>query len=267
MDAPARRRKLFYAEAEAGLYDHTIEWVVPQYALLHEAIREVLRARRAAGAPTSAVLDVGSGTGAETRAVLEELPDTEVIALDVCAPIQAIHQERASAEELKRTTFVTADVVECIDHPCGLRQWLADDSPGYDMVVTALTIHHLSHAAKARFYEAAFEALNRGGRLINADLFSLSDTTLDRAALEYNLRWIRSQFEAAAEAASIQAPKADELTRRWVAHYLNDNLCEPLEDPRDGQGQGSMVMEAGFDAVSVVYRHSMTGVLTGVRPH
>ena len=266
MDAPTRRRKLFYAEAAAGLYDHTIEWVVPRYALLHEAIREVLRARRAAGVSTSAVLDVGSGTGAETRAVLEELPGTEVIALDACAPIQAIHQERASAEDLKRTTFVTADVVESIDHPRGLRQWLPEGSPGYDMVVTALAIHHLSHADKARFYEAAFEALNQEGRLINADLFSLSDSALDRAALEYNLGWIRSHFEAAAEAASIQASKADELARLWIAHYLNDNLCEPLEDPRGGQGQGSMMMDAGFDAVSVVYRHSMTGVLTGVRP-
>jgi SAM-dependent methyltransferase len=266
MDRINSRQALFYAEAEAGIYDRTIEWVVPHYASLHETIRELLKAQRDPTGSTSVALDVGSGTGTESRSILAELPNAHVIALDVCAPIQTIHRAATSSSDLCRMTFVTDDVVNCLDHPTGLKQWLPRDSPGYGIIATAFAVHHLSHAAKTRFYQAAFDALRPGGRLVNGDLFSLSDPLLDRLALEYNLQWIRAQFAAAVQVGEIEAPVADELSGRWTAHYLEENLCEPLEDSRERRGQIGMMVDAGFDGVSVIYRHSMTGVLTGVRP-
>ena len=61
-DPKTRRQVLFYAEAEAGMYDSTIELVVPQYRVLHECLLELLGvAFRASGNPE------GSGFGCGHR--------------------------------------------------------------------------------------------------------------------------------------------------------------------------------------------------------
>jgi hypothetical protein len=38
-----RRRKFFYAEQEAGMYNETIQLVVPQYDLMHQSMLDLLK--------------------------------------------------------------------------------------------------------------------------------------------------------------------------------------------------------------------------------
>jgi len=167
---------------QPDIYLEFVRSEVPHYDELEDAVAgatEELAATR--------ILDLGSGTGETARRVLAKHPRARVVLVD------------ASAEMLEAAREVLAeDRVEQV-----IVSRLEDALPDgpFDLVVSALAIHHLESADKRLLFRRIGEVLAGGGRFVFADVFVPDDpalaktpvsSSLDRPdRLDDQLSWLR----------------------------------------------------------------------------
>jgi tRNA (cmo5U34)-methyltransferase len=124
---------------------------VPGYDQLQERL-----ARATVGMAVRRVLDLGTGTGETARRVLELHPGARLTGIDSGAEML----ERAGEE-------LPADRVDGL-----LISRLEDDLPSgpFDLVVSALAVHHLDSAGKADLFSRIAKVLSPGGRFVLGDV-------------------------------------------------------------------------------------------------
>jgi tRNA (cmo5U34)-methyltransferase len=127
---------------------------VPDYDALQAAIADAVRRWNGAGAPR--VLDLGAGTGSTSRAVLDAHPDARIVLIDENAGMLAVAIDILPAANVEQV--VVAD--------------LSDPLPAgpFDLVVSALAIHHLDGDQKQALFAAVHERLAPGGVFAMADV-------------------------------------------------------------------------------------------------
>jgi tRNA (cmo5U34)-methyltransferase len=113
-------------------------------------------ARATMGVEAARVLDLGTGTGETARRVLELHPAARLTGIDSGAEML----ERAREE-------LPADRVEAL-HVSRLE----DDLPEgpFDLVVSALAVHHLDSAGKANLFRRIGDVISPGGRFVLGDV-------------------------------------------------------------------------------------------------
>ena len=102
-----------------------------------------------------AILDIGAGTGLMSALVLEKFPGASLTLLDISENMLAVARQRFSQRD--NIGYVVSDYRRS---PLG--------GP-YDLVISALSIHHLSRDDKCQLFHGIFSALKPGGMFINAD--------------------------------------------------------------------------------------------------
>ena len=152
-----------------------------------------LQARTAAataGVAAQAILELGTGTGETARRMLELHPSARLVGLDASPEMLEQARRTLPAAELHVASFDEA-------LPSG----------PFDLVVSALAVHHLDPAAKRDLFERLREVLAPGGVFVLADVvvprrpeeavtpltpgFDLPDTAADQLA------WLREAGYAA----------------------------------------------------------------------
>ena len=128
---------------------------VPLYGRLQDEI-----ARAAAGGEVRAVLDLGTGTGETARRVLAAHPEARLVGLDASPAMLA---EAARAFEGRS-----------VELRVGRLEDLLPGGP-FDLVVSALAVHHLPGAAKGGLFERVAAALRPGGRFVLGDVVVPAD--------------------------------------------------------------------------------------------
>lgn len=120
---------------------------IPAYGDLQE------HAAKATGSGARTILELGIGTGETTRRVLERHPDAQLTAID------------SSPEMLERArqAFPDADLqLARLEDPL---------PPGpFELVVSALAVHHLDGAGKRDLFRRIAEVLQPAGRFVLADV-------------------------------------------------------------------------------------------------
>jgi SAM-dependent methyltransferase len=291
---PAERRKrFFYAEADSRLYDEGVELNTPDYGLVNRTLLDLLEnhfetaGTKQQGRIHGYFLDIGSGTGAQSIAILNRFPNLRSVSLDLCAPMHQLFTKKATRifglqAFQKRCTLITGDFLESAGTPQKLLRPLKDGTSsvtGYRAVVTAFALHHLTDREKRRAYKRIFDVLEPGGLLLNADLFSFQSPTLKTAAQQFTIDYINKQhtrpdpeFIAAFRALGSDRER---LRKAWVRHCRRFNLPAPVESAEDGllqqrrrkniDGQAGMLLDAGFREVGCPLRHWQVGILWGLK--
>jgi tRNA (cmo5U34)-methyltransferase len=164
-------------------YPELIHEAIPAYDELQERI-----AAATEGGHVSRILDLGAGTGATARGVLARHPGARLVALDVSDQMLA----RIALPGVER-------VVRSLEEPL-------PDGP-FDLVVSALAVHHLDAAAKRDLFARVPAALRPGGRFVLGDVVVADEVVApltegydlpDRA--EDQLEWLRAAgFDARLE--------------------------------------------------------------------
>jgi len=109
-----------------------------------------------------AVLDVGAGTGIFTARLLGRYPQASVTLLDFAGNMLDIAREKFSGNP--RVSYVLGDYNE------------ADIGAGsFDIVISALSLHHLTPDSKQAFFRKLRAALRPGGEFVNADIVKHAD--------------------------------------------------------------------------------------------
>ena len=158
--SPTMRREF---DREARQYDRTARASIPGYSDLHWML-----SRGIPYLPTRAfqVLELGVGTGTLTELLLSEFPHAQVTGIDISPKM--IARARTKLHRYRGR-------VELVPGP------LEEFHEGtYDVVVSALAIHHLADPAKWRLFRRIHRTLAPGGYFGDGDDHLPEDPVFDR---------------------------------------------------------------------------------------
>ncbi len=138
----------------AGSYDRGHRRSVPCFEEFYGAVLERIPADRG---ESFRVLDLGAGTGLLGAMVGRAFPNAEITLVDVSGKMLDVARSRLSDEPDGRFTF-------------HLMNYAKELLPGeYEVVVSALSLHHVEDGAKRKVFREVHRVLADGGVFINAD--------------------------------------------------------------------------------------------------
>jgi tRNA (cmo5U34)-methyltransferase len=121
---------------------------IPTYDELQAAL-----AQATTGSPVQSILDLGSGTGETAIATLRQHPEATLVGVDSSDDMLSIARQR-----LPSATFITSRLQDPLPH-----------GP-FDVVVSALAIHHLDAVEKASLFRRVKEVMSPEGRFVMLDV-------------------------------------------------------------------------------------------------
>jgi tRNA (cmo5U34)-methyltransferase len=179
-------------------------------------------------------LDLGAGTGLLSAMVGEKFPRSRVTLVDLSVEMLRVARRRFTREP-GRFEFRAMDYA---------RKSLPSRDGGYDLVVSALSIHHLTHGDKKELFGKVRRSLAVGGYFVNADQIA-GDTAEEE--LRYRDWWLGRVREAGVSerdlAAALLRMRADR----------NATLGSQLD----------WLREAGFGEVDCRYKDHRFAVYSG----
>jgi len=212
--------------ATASRYDAQRQWVIPEFDVFYGA------AIRAADWPGSrpAILDIGAGTGLLSALLLQRYPDASLTLLDISDQMLMVAHERFSKNQNVR--YIAGD-------------YSTGDLGGqYDLICSALSIHHLSHEDKQQLCRRIYDALNPCGVFVNADQAAGETPALDREYMRYWDGFIRN--------GPLGTDEQAEILKRRASLDRNAKLSVQLQ----------WLDDSGFVDIDVVYRNRTFVVIT-----
>jgi tRNA (cmo5U34)-methyltransferase len=139
---------------QADEYETLMGRLVPSYHEQHSIITELLPADNDAGIR---VLDLGCGNGILSELVLKQYPQANVVGIDL-TPQMLQAYEKKLAQFSGRYELILGDYRF---EPIG---------SNYDIILTGLTLHHLTWGERRYFYNVLYKALKPDGCFISSDI-------------------------------------------------------------------------------------------------
>jgi len=200
-------------------YDSQREYIIPEMQQYYGAAVWAMETSE----PKPAILDVGAGTGLLSAFLLEKFPHARVTLMDISENML----------DMARKRFAMRSGIEYI--VCDYSQ--SELGGPYDIICSALSIHHLAPEDKRRLFGRIFSALKPGGMFVNADQADGETPYFRQRYLDYWNKFLRSGPMTEAQHAGI-LKRRDTLDR-------NEKLPVQL----------MWLAEAGFSDVDVVYKN------------
>ena len=228
--------KLFAGDAHR--YDAARRQLIPCFDAFYGTA--ALLARKALEEQATAaprMIDLGAGSGLLTRLVLDEAADlAAVVLVDISEAMLAEARKRFAGEP--RVSMRIGDYTSALDVPSG----------SVELVVSALSIHHLSDADKRSLFRRIFGWLKPGGMFINADQVLGPTPALEQ---RYREQWLQDVRRAGL---------ADADLERALRRMTADKMAT-----LDAQLQ--WLADAGFEACDCAFKHWSFAVMHARRPH
>lgn len=176
------------------------------------------------------ILDIGAGTGLLSSFVLNRYPNARITLIDISEKMLEVAQKRFIGNE---------NVKYIVDDYTKLK--LLEE---YDMVVSALSIHHLEDSVKKELYRKCYSVLKPNGIFINADQVIGETSYIDSLNKK---RWKESIEKSG-------LPK-NEILSAYERMKLDKEA--PLNQ------QLEWLREIGFQDVSCIYKYYSFAVMFG----
>jgi tRNA (cmo5U34)-methyltransferase len=187
-------------------------------------------------------VDLGAGTGAAARTILDHFPRANAILADFSP--QMITQGAAElASYAGRYTYVEFDLSQS-----GI--WPARIPDPVDAVVSSLSVHHLNDTRKRQLFTEILSRLAPGGWYLNYDPVAPPDPVIEEA-------WLRAGDRRDPSAADKREHRTAEEQFRYENHV---RYMIPLE-PQIG-----FLRAAGFEGVDVYWKELDYAIYGGRKP-
>lgn len=153
------------------------------------------------------VLDLGAGTGLFSSLVAQHYPNAEFTLYDLSNSMLEEAKKRFKKSNIK-VNYVTID-------------YSANAIQGkYDLIISALSIHHLTDNQKELLFKKIYSNLNDNGLFINADQVLGETPFIEKS---YRHAWLKKVKEkgvtASALASALERMKEDKMST--LSHQLN----------------------------------------------
>jgi len=178
------------------------------------------------------VLDLGAGTGLLTKYLLDKYPLANFTLVDIAA--QMLEMARKRFEGLSNFQFQISNYSEQM--PDG----------DFDLISSALSIHHISDVQKYKLYSMIYEKLPENGCFINLDQFNATSAQMNSHFVRYWHNFIDGH---------IPDHKEREL-------YLKRRELDQ-EDTIEGTIQ--KLRSIGFKQVDCIYQYIKFGVVMAIK--
>ncbi len=203
----------------AAEYDTQRQYVIPE---MDEFYSTAVWAAESS-VPAPAILDVGAGTGLLSALLLQKFPYAQITLLDISEKMLDVARRRFSDRDNIR--YVVSDYN------------IAELGGPYDIVCSALSIHHLAAGDKHRLFERIFSVLKSSGLFVNAD-------QADGETAYFHQRYI-SHWNMFLQNGPLSNTEFAEVLKRRDILDRNEKLSVQLK----------WLQECGFSDVDVVYRN------------
>jgi tRNA (cmo5U34)-methyltransferase len=187
-------------------------------------------------------LDLGAGTGAAARTILDRHPRSTAILADFSAEMM-----RAGEREMQR--FAGRYRYVEFDMSAG-GEWPAAIPAALDAVVTSMCVHHLPDERKQSLFAEIFDHLAPGGWYLNYDPVRAEDPVVEAT-------WARVNDNDDPEAAARRRHRTPLDQARWDNHV---RYIIPLGRQLD------YLRSAGFDGIDVYWKQLDNVIYGGRRP-
>ncbi|AKB79155.1 Methyltransferase [Methanosarcina horonobensis HB-1 = JCM 15518] len=182
------------------------------------------------GTESPRILDMGAGTGLLSAFLMKRYPGASLTLIDISEKMLDVAKDRFRGNS--NVKYIIADYSKY------------DFTEKYDMIVSALSIHHLEDEEKNKLYKKSYSILKENGIFINAD-----------------------QVHG-------ETPFIDNLNKTTWRHYVeNSGLTEEeilagyertkLDKDSKLDQQLEWLKEAGFCDVSCIYKYYHFAVMFG----
>jgi len=161
-------------DAGADQYDRQRRMVIPCFNDFYQTAIDLIPFN---GSDSFKFLDLGAGTGLLTAFIISVFPNATVTLMDLSEKMLEKARERFSSN--KRVNFLIWDYSHST---------LPEE---YNLIVSAMSIHHLSDNEKKSLYQRAFDALKREGAFINADLVKGETDNIEQKYHDMWMNWIQ----------------------------------------------------------------------------
>ena len=190
---------------------------------------------------TFTFLDLGAGTGAAARAVLDRFPRSTAILADFSAQMIGAG-EREMQPYAGRYRYAEFDM--------SAGQWPASIPAELDAVVTSMCVHHLPDGRKQGLFAEIFDHLAPGGWYLNYDPVATEDPVVEAT-------WQRVHDHDDPEAPARRRNRTPQEQARWDNHL---RYVVPLAR------QLQYLRSAGFRGIDVYWKQLEHVVYGGCRP-
>jgi SAM-dependent methyltransferase len=225
------------ADLATSFLEHRGDFV-PMLDVQEDVVRRLLQRR---GRTVTRFVDLGCGDGALTQLVLDLYPSAEGVLIDFSEPML----ERAK-RRLERLGVHGSIVRGDLNDPA----WQRGLPTGrYDLVVSALAIHHLPGERKRELFGELFALLEQGGMFVN----------LDYVLVEGPLKGLFDEKKMD----SLDAGRHDA-----AAQGLQEVIVDEDDDDRPdlAEAQIAWLREAGFEQAEVQFKWAEAAVMAGFKP-
>lgn len=178
------------------------------------------------------ILDLGAGTGLLTKFIHERFPDAKYTLVDISE--QMIDIARQRFEIMDNFTFEIRDYSKELP------------SAQFDLIASALSIHHLDNDSKALLYTNIYNKLPDKGCFINLDQFNAASGLMNDY---YNQYW----YDYIGQSTISEQERDLWLQRRELDK--ENTISETLE----------LLRQLGFKHVECIYSYMKFGVILAMK--
>ena len=207
------------------IYDHIVLKMFPFYIDMHsEMIKQITRNKNT----QIKILELGFGTGTLTSRIIKTFPNTTIVGIDNSKKLLAEAVRKLNKSD--RFIPINADINK-----------LKTDKQ-FNIVISALAIHHLSGREKQSLFKKLFKVLLPGGKIIIGDIVKSPKA---EAWHKYLVKTMGPEGE-----------------HRWQIHKNN-----PTDKPSTIHDQRTWLKQAGFDHITTVNNWFNFYVFYGQKNH
>jgi tRNA (cmo5U34)-methyltransferase len=186
-------------------------------------------------------LDLGAGTGAATRAVLDRYPKASAILADYSSQMMN-EGEKALGPFRGRYRYVEFDL--------GAADWPAEIPRQVQAIISSLSVHHLPDRRKRELFTEVFDRLAPGGWYLNYDPVTADDPVVEEA-------WQRVNDRRDPQAAAKRSHRTPEEQFHYENHVRHMAPLAP---------QLQFLLDAGFRGVDAYWKELDYVIYGGMRP-
>jgi tRNA (cmo5U34)-methyltransferase len=216
-------------DATASRYDAQRRWIIPEMDEYYNAAVWAAECKN----PRPAILDIGAGTGLLSALMIQKFPEACLTLVDLSGSMLSIAKERFA--DRRDVRYIAGDYSS------------VDFAGRYDLVCSALSIHHLEHDEKRLLYRKIHDALNPGGMFVNADQVLGETAAINRRYMEY---WDEFLLPC-----PLPAEDKKQMLYRRDTFDKNEKLSVQL----------AWMADCGFGEIDLVYKNRLFVVFTGKR--